>query len=253
MSSDEELPDIPYCPMFRTSVQLEVYAQASCSSSAASSSVDTRDNKRKCSDEEERFLQIKAQMEAILEVPKARRTPEQVKEHKSLGQKFSRMKPKFEHLLQAKKPLTTAERKSQSRQSMTDEDREEELAGARARMQREENQARDSARKQARRETMTDEDREQEQAGARARMHREENQARDSARMRAMREAMTDEDREQEKARDRARKAKTHSKAEYMAARNIEGIFDGTVIVPELKDTKDSIGEVDQGDDDDEL
>ena len=133
MSSDEELPDIPYCPMFRTSEQLEGDAQASCSSSATSSSTDTRDNKRKCSDEEETFLQIKAKMEAILKVPKARRTPEQVKEHKSLGQKFSRMKPRFEHLLQAKKPLTAAERKSQSRQNMTDEDREEERAKDRAR------------------------------------------------------------------------------------------------------------------------
>ena len=125
MSSDEELPDIPYCPMFRTSVQLEEDVQASCSSSATSSSTDTRDNKRKCSAEEETFLQIRAEMEAILKVPKARRTPEQVKEHKTLGQKFSRMKPKFEHLLPAKKPLTTAERKSQSRQDMTNKDRKE--------------------------------------------------------------------------------------------------------------------------------
>ena len=78
MSSDEELPDIPYCPMFRTSVQLEEDVQASCSSSATSSSTDTRDNKRKCSAEEETFLQIKAQMEAILKVPKASRPPAQV-------------------------------------------------------------------------------------------------------------------------------------------------------------------------------
>ena len=45
MSSDEELPDIPYCPMFRTSVQLEEDVEASCSSSATSSSTDTRDNR----------------------------------------------------------------------------------------------------------------------------------------------------------------------------------------------------------------
>ena len=66
---------------------------------------------------------------------------------------------------------------------------------------------------------MTDEDREEGQARDRARYHTEEYQA-----------------------WNRARMAKTHSKAEHMAARNIEGIFDGTVIVPELKDTKDSIG-----------
>ena len=87
-------------------------------------------------------------MESILKVPKARRTLEQVKEHKSLGQKFSRMKPRFEHLLQAKKPLTAAERKSQSRQNMTDEDREKEQAEARARMQ-------------AMREAMDDDEREE--------------------------------------------------------------------------------------------
>ena len=75
------------------------------SSSATSSSTDPRDKKRKSSDEEEAFLQIKAQKEAILKVPKASRTSEQVKEHNTLGKKFRRMKPKFEHLLQAKKSL----------------------------------------------------------------------------------------------------------------------------------------------------
>ena len=100
-------------------------------------------------------------MEAILKVPKARRTPEQVKEHNTLGKKFRRWKPRFEHLVPAKKPLTAAERKSKSRQKMTDEDREEERARDRARKQGEEYQARHRARMQAKRETMDDDDREE--------------------------------------------------------------------------------------------
>ena len=199
MSSDDELPDIPYCP---------------------------KPAKKLRSDEEEAFLDLQRRYHQLLDIPANQRSDEEKTETNQLRKKYSRVKTKFPHLVEERATATDAQRQAKSRQNMSEEARENYRAADRNRKSQPEAVA-------AARERMA-----QPEAVAAARERMAQPEARSATRERlAQPEAVA-------AARDRMqrRRLDPDQPRTYMDARRTTEIFSGHHLVPELKDTHDSIG-----------
>ena len=107
MSSDEELPDIPYCPL---------------------------PAKKTRSDGEEAFLILQSRLHELLSIPTKERSEEERKEYNRLRNKYSKDKKTYSHLVEERAAATDAQRKEASRGRMTEEKRVQEQNDARDRM-----------------------------------------------------------------------------------------------------------------------
>ena len=76
--SDEELPDIPYCPLPPL-------------------------KKTKLAQDEEKFLEMQSRLEEILAIPSKNRTADEKKEYDRLRKSFTKLKGQYGHLLKEKK------------------------------------------------------------------------------------------------------------------------------------------------------
>ena len=120
MSSEEELPDIPYCPL---------------------------PAKKTRSDGEEAFLVLQTRFHQLLTIPAKNRSDDERKEYERLRKKYSKDKKVYPHLVEERTAATDAQRKAASRARMTAEERQDERDDARERMAQPEALAADRARK----------------------------------------------------------------------------------------------------------
>ena len=107
MSSDDELPDIPYCPL---------------------------PAKKTRSDGEEAFLELQTRLHELLSIPAKNRSDDERKEYERLRKKYSKDKKTYSHLVEERVAATGAQRMVASRGRMTEEERVRELDDARERM-----------------------------------------------------------------------------------------------------------------------
>ena len=107
MSSDEELPDIPYCPL---------------------------PAKKTRSDGEEAFLILQSRLHELLSIPTKERSEEERKEYNRVRNKYSKDKKNYSHLVEERAAATGAQRMAASRERMTEEERVQERDDARDRM-----------------------------------------------------------------------------------------------------------------------
>ena len=107
MSSDDELPDIPYCPL---------------------------PAKKTRSDGEEAFLELQTRLHELLSIPAKNRSDDERKEYDRLRKKYSKDKKAYPHLVEERAAKTDAQRKEESRGRMTEEVRVQERDDARDRM-----------------------------------------------------------------------------------------------------------------------
>ena len=99
MSSEEELPDIPYCPL---------------------------PAKKTRSDGEEAFLQLQTRFNELLAIKAKDRSDDERKEYERLRKKYSKDKRVYPHLVEERAAATDAQRKAASRARMTSEERQDE-------------------------------------------------------------------------------------------------------------------------------
>ena len=104
MSSDEELPDIPYCPL---------------------------PAKKTRSDGEEAFLRLQTRLHELLSIPTKDRSDNERKEYNRLRNKYSKDKKTYSHLVEERAAATDAQRKEASRGRMTEEEIQEEREATR--------------------------------------------------------------------------------------------------------------------------
>ena len=107
MSSDEDLPDIPYCPI---------------------------PAKKNRTDGEEDFLRLQSRVRELLAIPTKDRSDNERKEYNRLRNKYSKDKKTYSHLVEERAAATGAQRKAASRERMTEEERVQERDEARDRM-----------------------------------------------------------------------------------------------------------------------
>ena len=99
MSSNDELPDIPYCP---------------------------EPAKKARSDGEEAFLQLQTRFNELLAIKAKDRSDDERKEYERLRKKYSKDKKVYPHLVEERAAATDAQRKAASRARMTGEERQDE-------------------------------------------------------------------------------------------------------------------------------
>ena len=109
MSSDEELPDIPHCPI---------------------------PAKKLRSSEEDVFLDLQKRYHELLDIPANQHSDAEKKETNKLMKKYSKLKTKFPHLAEKRPTSTDAECKAKSIQNMSEESMENIRTAARERMAR---------------------------------------------------------------------------------------------------------------------
>ena len=105
--SDEELPDIPYCPI---------------------------PAKKTRSDGEEAFLELQTRLHELLSIPTKDRSDNERKEYNRLRNKYSKDKKAYQHLVEERAAATGAQRVAEFRNRQTEEERAQELDDARDRM-----------------------------------------------------------------------------------------------------------------------
>ena len=104
MSSDEELPDIPYCPL---------------------------PAKKTRSDGEEAFLILQSRLHELLSIPTKERSEEERKEYNRVRNKYSKDKKQYSHLVEERGAATGAQRVAAFRNRQTAEERVQEQAATR--------------------------------------------------------------------------------------------------------------------------
>ena len=107
MSSEDDLPDIPYCPL---------------------------PAKKTRSDGEEAFLELQTRFHELLSIPAKNRSGDERKEYERLRNKYSKDKKAYQHLVEERAAATDAQRKEASRGRMTEEEIQEERDAAKERM-----------------------------------------------------------------------------------------------------------------------
>ena len=107
MSSDDELPDIPYCPL---------------------------PAKKTRSDGEEAFLELQTRLHELLSIPAKNRSDDERKEYERLRKKYTKDKKAYPHLVEERAAATGAQRLAAFRNRQTGEERVQEQDDARDRM-----------------------------------------------------------------------------------------------------------------------
>ena len=99
MSSDDELPDIPYCPL---------------------------PAKKTRSDGEEAFLELQTRLHELLSIPAKNRSDDERKEYERLRKKYAKDKKAYPHLVEERAAATGAQRLAAFRNRQTGEERVQE-------------------------------------------------------------------------------------------------------------------------------
>ena len=247
--SDDELPDPGFVPMRSTT------RDQSANVPDCDHDMNEPGAGYILSSSESEYINLIEEIGFITAVPAKDRTDDQKKRLRNLKVKHKKLENNFQHLnaVMPPKPKTASERKAAERARKDQQSKEAEKAADRARKATEEARAADRARKAteegraATRERMATEEA---RAATRERMATEEARAADRARKATEEARAADRARkatEEGRAADRARKAnrKLKSKVGRNDGMRCNEVLAGTMLVPDLSDTDDSIGKMD--------